>query len=80
MPPITIGATHRLFIRDSLHRFDDAWDSIPSKERCRLVELLIRTVNFDGPAGTIDIVFRSNGIKSLGSDEAENNSSQENAQ
>nr|WP_146577822.1 hypothetical protein [Neorhodopirellula pilleata] len=55
-------------IRDALHQFDDMWDTMPRKERCRLIELMIETVNFDGVAGTIDITFQTTGIKTLGQD------------
>ncbi|TWU39363.1 recombinase family protein [Novipirellula artificiosorum] len=53
-------------IRDALHQFDDMWDAMSRKERCRLIELIIQTVNFDGVAGTIDIIFQTTGIKTLG--------------
>lgn len=55
-------------IRDALHQFDDMWDSLTGKERCRFIELLVDTVNFDGVAGTIDITFLETGIQTIGQD------------
>ncbi len=55
-------------IRESLQIFDDMWDTMPSKERCRLIELLVQTVNYDGAAGTIDTTFHMTGIQTLGQD------------
>ncbi|TWU38665.1 DNA-invertase hin [Novipirellula aureliae] len=52
-------------IRDALHQFDEMWDAMSRKERCRLIELIIQTVNFDAAAGTIDILFQTTGIKTL---------------
>jgi len=58
-------------IRAALHQFDDMWDAMPGKERCRFVELLVRTVNYDGVAGNIDITFHPTNIESLGQEPAE---------
>ena len=57
-------------IRETLQQFDHMWETMPSKDRCRLIELLIRTVNFDGLVGTIDITFHTNGITTLGNDQS----------
>lgn len=55
-------------IRDALRQFDDMWDAMPNKERCRFVDLLVRTVNFDGVAGNIDITFHLTNIHALSED------------
>ncbi len=35
------------------------------KEQVRLVQLLIESVNFDGPGGNVAITFHPTGLKSL---------------
>lgn len=55
-------------IRKTLGELDKAWDTIPPRDRCRLMELLIERIDFDGVAGTIDITFHPAGLSSLGQD------------
>lgn len=53
-------------IAGCLARFDELWDSMVIKDRCRLVELLVERVDFDGAAGNVEIHFHSTGIANLG--------------
>ncbi|WP_372715504.1 zinc ribbon domain-containing protein [Novipirellula sp.] len=55
-------------IRKTLSELDKAWDAIPPRERCRLMELLIERIDYDGVAGTIEITFYPAGLSSLGQD------------
>ena len=62
-----IRVSHSL-IRKTLGELDKAWDTIPPRERCRLMELLIERIDYDGVEGTLDITFHSAGLASLGQD------------
>ena len=53
-------------IRKTLGELDKAWDTSPPRERCRLMELLIERIDYDGAAGTLDITFHPAGLASLG--------------
>ncbi len=55
-------------IRKTLGELDEAWDTIPPRERCRLMELLIERIDYDGVEGTLDITFHPAGLASLGQD------------
>ena len=55
-------------IRKTLGELDQAWDAFPPRDRCRLMEMLIERIDYDGVAGTIDITFHPAGLSSLGQD------------
>ena len=55
-------------IRKTLGELDKAWDAFPPRDRCRLMEMLIERIDYDGVAGTIDITFHPAGLSSLGQD------------
>lgn len=45
--------------------FDPVWDHLTPQEQARVTQLLIETVAYDGPAGTVAITFRPLGIRTL---------------
>ena len=45
--------------------FDPLWEQMASRERARLVELLVERVLVDSEAGTVAITFRPSGIRIL---------------
>jgi SAM-dependent methyltransferase len=49
----------------ALAQFDPVWDVLFPREKRRILRLLIERVEWDRAAGTIDIVFRPAGIKTL---------------
>ena len=49
----------------ALADFDDLWASLAPREQLRVVELLVEQVVYNGPAGTVAITFRPNGIRTL---------------
>lgn len=53
-------------IADSLARFDEIWQSMKSKDRCGLIELLIARIDYDGVQGSVEIHFHNTGIVTLG--------------
>ncbi|MFN3193866.1 MAG: recombinase family protein [Aureliella sp.] len=55
-------------IRKALGELDQAWETMPPRDRCRLMELLIERIDFDGSASTLDITFHPAGLASLGQD------------
>ena len=53
-------------VRAVLSQFDDLWESMPIRDRARLIELLIERVDYDGAGSTIKITFHPTGISALG--------------
>jgi len=49
----------------ALRLFDPAWDSLAPREQARVVQLLVERVASDGRDGTISLMFRPTGIKTL---------------
>lgn len=52
-------------VAEALKDFDGVWDCLVPRERARVLELLIDSVNYDGAAGNIAITYRPTGIKTL---------------
>ena len=53
-------------VRAVLSQFDDLWESMPIRDRARLIELLIERIDYDGAGGKIKITFHPTGITALG--------------
>ena len=53
-------------VRAVLSQFDDLWESMPIRDRARLIELLIERIDYDGAGGKIKITFHPTGIAALG--------------
>ena len=53
-------------MRAVLSQFDDLWESMPIRDRSRLIELLIERIDYDGAGGKIKITFHPTGISALG--------------
>ena len=49
----------------AMNNFDPCWEQMASRERCRLLELIIEKVLVDTTAGKLAIQFRPAGIKTL---------------
>lgn len=45
--------------------FDDLWKNLIPREQARLLKLLIASVDYDGQAGTVSVIFRPTSIRSL---------------
>ncbi|PTY02764.1 resolvase [Verrucomicrobia bacterium LW23] len=52
-------------IARALANFREAFESLPPGDRQRLLSLLLETVVYDGPKGTVAISFRPTGIQTL---------------
>ena len=52
-------------ITAALTDFDTVWAHLAPREQCRIVELLVERVVYDGAGGNISITFRPSGIKAL---------------
>jgi site-specific DNA recombinase len=52
----------------ALAEFDGVWSALTPREQTRLVELLVDSVEYDGRAGTVAIIFHPAGIRALGAD------------
>ena len=55
-------------VADALREFEPVWESLNTREKCRVLQLLIERVEYDGAAGTIAVTFRPNGIKAFQND------------
>lgn len=55
-------------VADALREFDQVWESLNTREKCRVLQLLIERVDYDGAAGTIAVTFCPNGIKAFQND------------
>jgi hypothetical protein len=53
-------------LRAVLSQFDDLWESMPLRDRSRLIELLIERIDYDGAGGKIKITFHPTGIAAHG--------------
>ena len=54
----------------ALKAFDPIWESLSSRERSRVIHLLVERIGYDGGAGTLSITFRPTGIKGLAQESA----------
>jgi len=54
----------------ALNRFDPVWESLSLQERTRLIHLLVERINYDGATGSLSIIFRPSGIKTLAQETA----------
>lgn len=59
----------RLITRDDLQAamasFDPIWEALTPQEQARVLQLLIRRIEYDGEKGSVSITFRPDGIKAL---------------
>ena len=58
-------------VAEALADFDALWDCLVSREKARILELLVERVAYDGDAGSISITFRPAGIKTLAGEMAQ---------
>ena len=49
----------------ALAQFTPVWDTLTPKEQARLVGLLVKRVDYDGAAGTLQVAFHPTGIRTL---------------
>src|SRR5262249_958461 len=49
----------------ALASFDPLWDHLTSRERARVVQLLIERIDYDGGTGKIGITFAPAGVQTL---------------
>ena len=55
-------------VAKALSVFDGVWDALLSRERARVVQLLVQRVDYDGSSGKMAITFHPIGIKTLASE------------
>jgi site-specific DNA recombinase len=56
--------------RQALAQFDQVWDHLTPAEQVRLVELVIKQVEYDGQAQMVSLTFHATGIKTLAQETA----------
>jgi site-specific DNA recombinase len=49
----------------ALTQFDPVWELLAPREQARLIELLVRQVDYDGARGKVTIAFHETGIQTL---------------
>lgn len=52
-------------VASALRAFDPVWESLSPKEQARIVQLLVKRVDYDGRAGEVSIAFHPNGLRGL---------------
>jgi len=52
-------------VATALAEFDGVWTALAPREQARVLALLIERVDYDGQAGSVSIIFRPSGIKTL---------------
>lgn len=50
---------------EALQRFDEVWESLPPRKQAELIDLLVRSIEYDGAAGKLSIAFHPSGIQTL---------------
>ena len=50
-------------IGQTLREFEPVWDSLATREKSRLLQLLIEHVEYDGAEDTISVAFRPEGLR-----------------
>jgi len=66
-------------VAQALSLFDPTWETLTSREKARIIHLLIERIEFDGSSGEMSITFRPSGIKTLtgGTDSNDNSEDQQ---
>jgi len=52
-------------VGDACRLFDPLWETLTAREQARILHLLIKGVDYDGPNETVSIIFHPTGIKTL---------------
>jgi site-specific DNA recombinase len=59
--------------RAALAAFDPVWQTLAPPEQARVVDLLVRQVDYDGAKGSVTITFHPTGIRALADELAPQN-------
>lgn len=57
-------------VADALGDFDVVWEALSTREKMRILNLLIAQVEYDGNESTVSLTFRPGGIKALAEESA----------
>ena len=52
-------------VATALGAFDPVWESLSPKEQARIVQLLVKRIDYDGESGTASLTFHPNGLRGL---------------
>lgn len=58
-------------VATALGAFDPVWESLSPKEQARIVQLLVKRVDYDGEAGEASVTFHPNGLRGLAAEARE---------
>lgn len=63
------AVSHKLIdereVANAMAIFEPVWDSLTPREQCRIVQLLVSRVDYNGATGKVTISFQPNGIRTL---------------
>jgi len=57
-------------VDSALGAFSPIWDTLSPREQARILQLLIKRVEYDGEHGKVAVTFHANGLRTLGQREA----------
>ena len=62
----TLGSgTDEATLEKALKDFDPVWNAMPSRHQKRVLQLLIRQIDYDGATGKIAVTFHQHGFEAL---------------
>ena len=53
-------------VATAMHQFDPVWEALTPREQCRVIQLLVERVDYDGNKGTVAVTFHPEGIRNFG--------------
>jgi site-specific DNA recombinase len=53
-------------VASAMSQFDAVWNALTPREQCRVVELLVNRVDYDGAQGKVTVTFHPEGIAAFG--------------
>jgi len=66
--PLFVGQAQTLTREDVVHSltgFEPIWESLTVREQSRIVQLIVKQVDYDGSTGRVTITFHPDGIKAI---------------
>ena len=63
---INMRQISQLEVATAMHQFDPVWEALTPREQCRVIQLLVERVDYDGNKGTVAVTFHPEGIRNFG--------------
>ncbi|MEX1231120.1 MAG: recombinase family protein [Planctomycetaceae bacterium] len=68
MRAINARAVDQNEVATAMAKFDPVWNALTPREQCRVIELLVARVDYDGRRGKVAITFHPDGVRNFGAD------------